>query len=532
MIKARRAVPAVLVSLLLSLPAAPASATYTCKVLDVPGATWTQVWQLNNAGRVAAGSSLGGYTYSGGAWLPLPAPPAASGFTQADLNALGINDAGEITGLASSPDFSRSSGFIYSGGSYAFFDYPAGATPRAFTEPRAISPSGIVTGWAYNFDAVNALYLNSVGFVYNPAGAPGYAPGFTEFLPASPVTGRTAIQVIPGAMNAAGQFVGSVKFPGESLRYGFVFSPATASYDFFHVNGLHSAARGINDKGEVVGFTIDLNTGLLSGYVLTAGGYQAISCPELPGLTSIAVQSINNSGVISGGWNDAAGAYHGYFAYPSVVLPSSVVDGVFHFDVAVAPSTPVFLDPAIAVGYRYAIGAGNPSFASVTLPIGVGDSVYTVLAGGRAFTLAGGERLDFTASGFPGGLAGFSVVGIEPSAGLDTADVQAFVTEVTFTGGDRFTGSMAPLTVAGELADLAAAAAGSPLGRELAEPVVEAGKAWAKGDVQESCQGLAEFLTRVTGKPARKVGPLAGALAAEAQAAAAAIGCPAPQAHP
>jgi hypothetical protein len=492
----------------------------------------TQVWQLNNAGRVAASSDLGGYTYSGGAWLPLPAPPAALGFTQADLGVMGVNDSGVIAGFARNTAVTAQSGFIYSGGSYAFFDYPAGATPRSFTEPRAISQSGIVTGWAYNYDAASASYWDGVGFIYNPTGAPGYPPGFTEFLPVSPVTGRAAIQVIPGAMNAAGQFVGSVRFPGEPLRYGFVYSPATASYDFFHVNGLHSAARGINDRGEVVGFTMDLATGLLTGYLLTPAGYQTITCPELPGLTSIAVQSINNSGVISGGWNDAAGGYRGYIAYPSVVLPSSVVNGVFYFDVAVTAGTPVFLDPAIAVGYRYAIGAGNPNFASVTLPIGIGDSVYTILAGGRAFTLAGGERLDFTASGFPGGLAGFTVVGIEPSAGLDTADAQAFVTEVTFTGGHRFTGSMAPLTVAGELADLARAAAGSPMGRELAEPVLEAGKAWAKGDVKESCQGLAEFLNRVTGRPARKVGPLAGALAAEAQAAAAAIGCPAPQGRP
>jgi hypothetical protein len=100
MVNPGRAALPVLVSLVLSLPAAPASATYTCKVLDVPGAIQTQVWQLNNAGRVAASSELGGYTYSGGVWLQLPPPPAASGYTQADLGAMGVNDAGVIAGFA------------------------------------------------------------------------------------------------------------------------------------------------------------------------------------------------------------------------------------------------------------------------------------------------------------------------------------------------------------------------------------------------------------------------------------------------
>ena len=103
---------------------------------------------------------------------------------------------------------------------------------------------------------------------------------------------------------------------------------------------------------------------------------------------------------------------------------------------------------------------------------------------------------------------------------------------MTFTGGDRFTGTMTPLTVAGELDDLAAAAAGARHGKGLLEQVREARKAHAKGDVEETCEELGEFLSRVTGKKARHVGqPLAGALAAEAQAIADALGCPPPRHH-
>lgn len=32
----------------------------------------------------------------------------------------------------------------------------------------------------------------------------------------------------------------------------------------------------------------------------------------------------------------------------------------------------------LAIGYDYATGAGDPLFASVELPIGIGDSLYTL----------------------------------------------------------------------------------------------------------------------------------------------------------
>ena len=56
--------------------------------------------------------------------------------------------------------------------------------------------------------------------------------------------------------------------------------------------------------------------------------------------------------------------------------------------------------------------------------------------------LDAGERFDFTG----GGVDRFRVLGIEPSAGLDPTDVQAFVTEIGFTGNGRFTGRMTPIT--------------------------------------------------------------------------------------
>lgn len=115
---------------------------------------------------------------------------------------------------------------------------------------------------------------------------------------------------------------------------------------------------------------------------------------------------------------------------------------VFHFDIAsVLAGATYSLDPAVATGYDYAIGAGNPNFRSVLLPAGVGDNLYTVFAGGHRFDVAGGVLLDFGSAG----VSSFSVRGIEASAALNPFDATAFVTDVSFTAAGEFTGTMTPV---------------------------------------------------------------------------------------
>ncbi len=514
--------PAAFVTALL-LAASPGHvrADYVCQPLDVPGAAWTQVWQLNSTGAVAAGSDLGGRVYSGGGWLPLPPLPAGSGFASSEVAALGINDAGVTVGVAG-PDTSQQA-FILSGSTYAFFSY----RPDLYTgtEARAISNSGLVTGVAYNQDG-------GTGFVYNPSAAPRFAAGYTEIVPTLP-DGTVAWRTIPNGINSAGQFVGSADFnPGG--RYGFLYDPdwraqgASKPLTLFQLDGAYTAPRGIDNAGRIVGFTRAGGGGIV-GFLLTAQGHQLITCPGLDAANGLYLESINDSGVISGMRTDAAGVNHGLLIFPDVTLPVTSVDGAFVFDAAVSPSTPVFLDPEPAVGYQYAIGEGNPLFTSVTLPIGVGDDVYTVLAQGRAFHLAGGQRLDFTQSGFPSGLASFAVMGIEKSAGVDANDPNAFVTEVTFGAGGngRFTGTMTALTPASELADLAAAATAVGPGQSLVTKLRRAQTALAAGDVTGTCAALGTFVAEVSAQAGKHVGAmLADALVAEAHEIEGAVGCP------
>ena len=505
------------VAILFGLVAGTAGADYLCKQLDVPGSTFTQVWQINNVGQVAATSDVGGQIYSNGTWLLLPAPPTSSEFTLTDLQSLGINDSGQITGFAGGASGGEQ-GFLLTGTTYDFFSYLPGTYNS--TQPRALSNSGIVTG--YTFGSTGAV---GPAFVYNPSGAAasGYAPGFTEIVPE--LGGEPSIFTIPGAMNNVGQLVGSGIFPSAE-RYAFVYDPAaTPSFTLFRIDGRSTAARGINDNGQVVGFTTN-TAGASVGFLFTSAGHQIITCPGAYAAGGLFPESINNDGVISGNAEDSASVFHGFVAYPNVVLPVTSVGGAFVFDVAVVPNTPVFLDPAPAVGYRYATGAGDPTFMSVRLPIGVGDNIYSVIVSGHAFTVPAGQLFNFTQNGFVGGVGAFEVVGIEPSANLDPADPQAFVTEVTFASAGHFTGTMTPMTIAGEIADLQANATGVGPGKSLAAKARAAAAYYSSGDVTETCAVLSAFIAEVgaqTGKTLPTT--LATALIAEARAIRSAIGC-------
>ncbi|WP_374246558.1 hypothetical protein [Zoogloea sp.] len=136
---------------------------------------------------------------------------------------------------------------------------------------------------------------------------------------------------------------------------------------------------------------------------------------------------------------------------PTIHLPVAATDSGFRFDIPVLAGQTYFIDPPVAIGYTYAIGAGDPSFRSVLLPVGVGDGLFDLFTFDPAGTpllavhdLPGGVAYDFG----PAGVERFRVGGIEVAAGLDPASPTAFVAGLGFTGAGRFTGTQTPLVVA------------------------------------------------------------------------------------
>jgi hypothetical protein len=119
----------------------------------------------------------------------------------------------------------------------------------------------------------------------------------------------------------------------------------------------------------------------------------------------------------------------------------------FGFNFTVQTGQTYFIDPAVATGYIYKTGSGDPNFASVELPdIGNSSPYDLYLWNGSAFvfdtTLAADTLFDFAA----GGVSEFEVLGIDPSLGLDPTNPTAFITALTFEGAGSFTGTMTPIT--------------------------------------------------------------------------------------
>jgi hypothetical protein len=131
------------------------------------------------------------------------------------------------------------------------------------------------------------------------------------------------------------------------------------------------------------------------------------------------------------------------WAGDNIALPSvDGATGVYHFNVELVTSDSItFIDPAVATGYTYDIGAGDPNFASVLLP-NVGDGVFDLAFDSTSVSLNAGVQYFFPA----GGASEFTVTGIETWAGLDPADTSAFVTGLTFVTAGSFTGTMTPIT--------------------------------------------------------------------------------------
>lgn len=394
------------------LAIAPAAhATYVFTTVDVPGSkSFNQIFGINDSGEVGISSDAGPVLYHGGVYSPLP---TIAGYNVA---LAGINNAGTVVGGAFDTSGAEH-GFTLSGGTYSLFDVP-GATK---TEARAISSTGLVVG--YYTDAATG---NRPGFSYDPS-----TGAFTTInTPGSTVS-------ITSGVNAAGQIVGS---GGDNTGSKFGFLYQGGSYTTFTVANSITAARAINDTGLIAGWINQIGIGH-EGFVGDSSGYQLLT---VPGALDTFAQGINDMGQVSGFYFDTLGISHGFIADPAVLPVGTTAGGAYTFSVSVVPNVPIFIDPRVAVGYQYQIGLGDPDFASVMLPIGIGDSFYSLsLCDGSSLgTIAGGQTFSFGSSG----VACFDVRGIEPSAFLDPANPAAFVTELSFVGAGEFTGTMTPIS--------------------------------------------------------------------------------------
>jgi hypothetical protein len=137
--------------------------------------------------------------------------------------------------------------------------------------------------------------------------------------------------------------------------------------------------------------------------------------------------------------------------YLPVSSANAVGETVYSFHINVAHGQSYNLDPAVALGYIFSVGATGPNFASVKLPeLGLGHPYGLYIWNGSTYVHAA-DLLANTLFDFgPGGVSKFMVLGIDASLGLDPNNSTAFVTQVTFTGDGIFTGTMTAITAVPE----------------------------------------------------------------------------------
>ena len=224
------------------------------------------------------------------------AVPAAYSFKTLDYSGdtftqlLGINDSNDIAGYHG---FAVNQGFTYSTKNAAFTteNYPGSAMTQ-------------VVG-------INDEPFKTVGFFV--AKGTGKTEGFTDYLGSFKTVDypKTPFNQLLG-QNNVGQAAGyySTKADGSGPDHPYVYDEFGGVFELFTIPGSTSAqATGINDMGDVCGFTID-SVGNSHGWMVVQGTYTQLDDPD--GVGATAAFGINNKGLVVGTYSDTSGGTHGF----------------------------------------------------------------------------------------------------------------------------------------------------------------------------------------------------------------------------
>ena len=175
----------------------------------------------------------------------------------------------------------------------------------------------------------------------------------------------------------------------------------------------------------------------------------------LPGSFTSSILNLANTSNVTGDtpglWNFTVrnGALADGSTPGAPLMPEIFVDNGWQFSFPAAPDVPVFIDPAIAIGYDYVVQTG-PNISEAWFA-DIGNSVdyslfgwdgldYTVFLG----SIGAEQWFNFGA----GGVDRFAIRGIDSGIGLDPDDPTAFVTGLKFAEGfSNVTVTMTPLIV-------------------------------------------------------------------------------------
>lgn len=421
----------------------PAQASYVVTSWDLAGSSSSLLYDINSAGQMVGYADEGAQSVAllikDGLATRLTGPAGAAG-----SYASGISDNGTVVGAWSDGTAMRDK-IVYSGP----------INPITGLQDPIIISVPTVRGLIWQNGAYSTFNVSLPGSIdtrlasissdgrYVLGDAPDTGQRFVLDRNTGNVRAVANIsgQAYPRSINNALQAVGDTSPPGS---LGYVRSLIGGPTSSFGLAGFDRVApRAINEQGDIAGWVRN-GSGQTQAFVRQAAGLQTFG---LAGASFISAYGLNEAGQAVGSWSDAAGKVHGFFATDAIAPSAQNTPGSYQFSVPVLADKPIFIDPVVAVGYVYTLGAGDPMFKTVSLPFGIGDNRYTITVGASHFEVAAQEVFDFTAHGFAGGVSQFSVTGIEPEAGLDPLSPTAFVTRLSFAGNGLFSGSQTALTL-------------------------------------------------------------------------------------
>jgi hypothetical protein len=300
-----------------AVPSAGQAQGYVYEPVDFPGATESQLTDLNERGD-AVGLGLISpdifpfvYGAKKGTFTSIS---SIAGYDRTLI--FGIADNGVTVGSVTNFVTGWQSGLILDkNGNLTVFDHPDSI---GFTQARGISNRGLVTGWA-QVAAGGNLSIRYVGFIYDPKD-----DSFIDI--------ETSRLTIAKGINSRGDVVGSslvgdifgVDDPcGNNAfiqRYAWLRT-ADGDITYFTVNGASTNARGISDPGTIVGW-IGSPSGV-KGFVTEIDGTQCQDITiadedllEYPEAALTFGLGITNTGVIVGEYIDENEDSHGFIATP------------------------------------------------------------------------------------------------------------------------------------------------------------------------------------------------------------------------
>lgn len=261
---------------------------------------------------------------------------------------------------------------------------------------------------------------------------------------------RTTLSLPENAQQAP--FVHTITLSGDGMNPRFTWTaPPGALVNGYRVNLIDTVVRGFDantgafNSGQITTAVLPptTTTYTVNGATLVQGRRYTVEIALLRTFDGSSTD-LSNANVYA-----SSRTYADFTPQPGdmpiVNLPIVNSDGRYVYHVPVEVGQTYYLDPTVAVGYDFRIGAGDPNFASVVLP-DLGDPLYDLYLwddGEWRFEAALAPATVFDLG--PGGVDRFRIGGIDPRLALDPRDTTAFMTGVTFVTGGTFTGTQTPL---------------------------------------------------------------------------------------